>query len=441
MNEIKCPHCKTVFQIDEQSYNSIAKQVRDEEFRKDLQEREKQFNSEKDTALEIQEANLERKYEKVSQTLKDEYTKKLNDQQAKINELTSKLENINNDHANAIKLQETKYQLELQEEKSKNIQELEKVTTKLETSKSEYLIKETSLKATYEEKLKAKDEQIAYYKDFKARQSTKMIGESLEVHCNTEFNKLRPLFKNAYFEKDNDAKTGSKGDFIFKDYDDEGTEITSIMFEMKNEADMTASKHKNEDFFKELDKDRHEKNCEYAVLVSLLEIDNDYYNTGIVDVSYRYPKMYVIRPQFFIPLITLIRSMGLNTLDYKKELEIVQNQNIDISNFEDSLNKFKNDFGRNYALASKKFTTAIEEIDKTIDHLQKTKEALLSSDKNLRIANDKIDNITIKKLTNNSKSIRDMFTKLKDEKVISKKGDSTKEETDDNKLLSEDLND
>ncbi len=441
MNEIKCPHCKTVFQIDEQSYNSIAKQVRDEEFRKDLQEREKQFNSEKDTALEIQEANLERKYEKVSQTLKDEYTKKLNDQQAKINELTSKLENINNDHANAIKLQETKYQLELQEEKSKNIQELEKVTTKLETSKSEYLIKETSLKATYEEKLKAKDEQIAYYKDFKARQSTKMVGESLEVHCNTEFNKLRPLFKNAYFEKDNDAKTGSKGDFIFRDYDDEGTEITSIMFEMKNEADMTASKHKNEDFFKELDKDRHEKNCEYAVLVSLLEIDNDYYNTGIVDVSYRYPKMYVIRPQFFIPLITLIRSMGLNTLDYKKELEIVQNQNIDISNFEDSLNKFKNDFGRNYALASKKFTTAIEEIDKTIDHLQKTKEALLSSDKNLRIANDKIDNITIKKLTNNSKSIRDMFTKLKDEKVISKKGDSAKEQTDDNKLLSEDLND
>ncbi len=441
MNEIKCPHCKTVFQIDEQSYNSIAKQVRDEEFRKDLQEREKQFNSEKDTALEIQEANLERKYEKVSQTLKDEYTKKLNDQQAKINELTSKLENINNDHANAIKLQETKYQLELQEEKSKNIQELEKVTTKLETSKSEYLIKETSLKATYEEKLKAKDEQIAYYKDFKARQSTKMVGESLEVHCNTEFNKLRPLFKNAYFEKDNDAKTGSKGDFIFRDYDDEGTEITSIMFEMKNEADMTASKHKNEDFFKELDKDRHEKNCEYAVLVSLLEIDNDYYNTGIVDVSYRYPKMYVIRPQFFIPLITLIRSMGLNTLDYKKELEIVQNQNIDISNFEDSLNKFKNDFGRNYALASKKFTTAIEEIDKTIDHLQKTKEALLSSDKNLRIANDKIDNITIKKLTNNSKSIRDMFTKLKEEKVISKKGDIAKEETDDNKLLSEDLND
>ena len=481
MNEIKCPHCKTVFQIDEQSYNSIAKQVRDEEFRKDLQERERQFNNEKDTALEVQEANLERKYEKESQNLKDEYTKTINEQQAKINELTVKLENIDNDHSNAIKLQETnlerkyekesqnlkdeytktineqqakineltvklenidnehnnaiklqetKYKLALQEEKSKSVQEIEKLTIKLETSKSEYLIKENSLKATYEEKIKAKDEQIAYYKDFKARQSTKMIGESLEVHCNTEFNKLRPLFKNAYFEKDNDAKTGSKGDFIFRDYDDEGTEITSIMFEMKNEADTTASKHKNEDFFKELDKDRQEKNCEYAVLVSLLEIDNDYYNTGIVDVSYRYPKMYVIRPQFFIPLITLIRSMGLNTLAYKKELEIVQNQNIDISNFEDNLNKFKNDFSRNYTLASKKFATAIEEIDKTIDHLQKTKEALLSSDKNLRIANDKIDAITIKKLTNNSKSVRNMFDKLKAQKTITAKDDNVNEQND-----------
>ena len=481
MHEIKCPYCKSVFQIDEQSYNSIAKQVRDKEFTKDLQEREKQFNNEKDNALEIQEANLARKYEKQTQSIKDEYTKKINDQQVKINELTVKLENIDNEHTNtiklqeatlarkyekesqnlkdeyaktingqqvkineltvkleninnehntAIKLQETKYKLALQEEKSKSIQEIEKLTAKLETSKSEYLVKENSLKTTYEEKIKGKDEQIAYYKDFKARQSTKMIGESLEVHCNMEFNKLRPLFKNAYFEKDNDAKTGSKGDFIFRDYDDEGTEITSIMFEMKNEADMTASKHKNEDFFKELDKDRQEKNCEYAVLVSLLEIDNDYYNTGIVDVSYRYPKMYVIRPQFFIPLITLIRSMGLNTLAYKKELEIVQNQNIDISNFEDNLNKFKNDFSRNYTLASKKFATAIEEIDKTIDHLQKTKEALLSSDKNLRIANDKIDAITIKRLTNNSKSVRDMFDKLKEQKTITAKDENGNEQND-----------
>ena len=481
MHEIKCPYCKSVFQIDEQSYNSIAKQVRDKEFTKDLQEREKQFNNEKDNALEIQEANLARKYEKESQDLKDEYAKTINDQQVKINELTVKLENIDNEHTNtiklqeatlarkyekesqnlkdeyaktindqqvkineltvkleninnehntAIKLQETKYKLALQEEKSKSIQEIEKLTAKLETSKSEYLVKENSLKTTYEEKIKGKDEQIAYYKDFKARQSTKMIGESLEVHCNMEFNKLRPLFKNAYFEKDNDAKTGSKGDFIFRDYDDEGTEITSIMFEMKNEADMTASKHKNEDFFKELDKDRQEKNCEYAVLVSLLEIDNDYYNTGIVDVSYRYPKMYVIRPQFFIPLITLIRSMGLNTLAYKKELEIVQNQNIDISNFEDNLNKFKNDFSRNYTLASKKFATAIEEIDKTIDHLQNTKEALLSSDKNLRIANDKIDAITIKRLTNNSKSVRDMFDKLKEQKTITAKDENGNEQND-----------
>ena len=413
MNEIKCPHCKTVFQIDEQSYDSIAKQVRDTEFSKELKQREEQLNKEKKTALELQEITLEQKHIQENQKLKDEYAKTITSQDSRINELTLKLENLNNEQANALKLQKTQYELQLQEEKTKSIQKIEKLTTTLETSKNEYLIKETSLKTAYDEKIKAKDEQIAYYKDFKARQSTKMIGESLEVHCNNEFNKLRPLFKNAYFEKDNDAKTGSKGDFIFRDYDDDGTEITSIMFEMKNEADMTATKHKNEDFLKELDKDRQEKKCEYAVLVSLLEIDNEYYNTGIVDVSYRYPKMYIIRPQFFIPLITLIRSMGLNTLSYKKQLELLHKENIDITNFEENLSKFKDDFGRNYALASKKFKTAIEEIDKTIDHLQKTKEALLSSEKNLRIANEKIDAVTIKKLTHNSKSVQSMFEDLK----------------------------
>ena len=413
MNEIKCPHCKTVFQIDEQAYDSIAKQVRDTEFSNELKQREEQLNKEKNTALELQEITLEQKYVQENQKLKDEYTKTITSQNSKIKELTLKLENLSNEQANTLKLQKTQYELQLQEEKNKSIQQIEKLTTTLETSKNEYLLKETTLKAAYDEKIKAKDEQIAYYKDFKARQSTKMIGESLEVHCNNEFNKLRPLFKNAYFEKDNDAKTGSKGDFVFKDYDDDGTEITSIMFEMKNEADMTATKHKNEDFLKELDKDRQEKKCEYAVLVSLLEIDNDYYNTGIVDVSYRYPKMYIIRPQFFIPLITLIRSMGLNTLSYKKQLELLHKENIDITNFEENLSKFKDDFGRNYALASKKFKTAIEEIDKTIDHLQKTKEALLSSDKNLRIANEKIDAITIKKLTHNSKSVQNMFEDLK----------------------------
>ena len=241
-----------------------------------------------------------------------------------------------------------------------------------------------------------------------------MIGESLEVHCHNEFNKLRPLFKNAYFEKDNDIKTGSKGDFIFKDYDDEGIEITSIMFEMKNEADKTATKHKNEDFFKELDKDRKEKKCEYAVLVSLLEMDNDYYNEGIVDVSYKYEKMYVIRPQFFIPLITLIRNLAMNALQYKKELALIQNQNIDISHFEDNLNTFKEGFSRNYRLASEKFKKAIDEIDKTIDHLQKTKEALLSSENNLRLANNKADDLTIKKLTSGNETMTKLFQEIKE---------------------------
>lgn len=269
------------------------------------------------------------------------------------------------------------------------------------------------MKETYEEKLKDREEQIAYYRDFKAKQSTKMIGESLEVHCSNEFNKLRPLFSNAYFEKDNDARSGSKGDFIYRDYDDEGMEFVSVMFEMKNEADMTATKHKNEDFFKELDKDRREKKCEYAVLVSLLEIDNDYYNEGIVDVSHKYEKMYVIRPQFFIPLITLIRGMAMNSLKYKKELLMIQNQNIDISHFEDNLNTFKEGFARNYRLASDKFKKAIDEIDKTIDHLQKTKEALLSSENNLRLANNKADDLTIQRLTKGNETMKKLFSETK----------------------------
>lgn len=273
------------------------------------------------------------------------------------------------------------------------------------------------MKENYEEKIKSKDEQIAYYKDFKAKQSTKMVGESLEQHCYNEFNKLRPLFKNAYFEKDNDIKTGSKGDFIYRDYDDEGNEIVSIMFEMKNEADETSTKHKNESFFKELDKDRKEKKCEYAVLVSLLEIDNEYYNSGIVDVSYKYEKMYVIRPQFFIPLITLIRGLAINSLEYKKELQVVRNQNIDISHFEENMNAFKEGFGRNYRLASEKFKKAIDEIDKTIDHLQKTKEALLSSENNLRLANNKAEDLTIKKLTRNSETMAKMFEEEKAKKA------------------------
>ena len=283
----------------------------------------------------------------------------------------------------------------------------------LKASEKEYLFKEKSLVDGYENKLKDKDEQIAYYKDFKARQSTKMIGESLEQHCSIEFNRLRATaFPRAYFEKDNDARTGSKGDFIFKDYDEEGMEFISIMFEMKNEADTTATKHKNEDFFKELDKDRKEKGCEYAVLVSLLEADNELYNSGIVDVSYRYPKMYVIRPQFFIPMITLLRNASMNSLQYKKELATIKNQNIDIAHFEADMNEFKEKFGRNYRLASEKFKKAIEEIDKTIEHLQKTKDALLSSENNLRLANNKAEDLSIKRLTRDNPTMAAKFAEL-----------------------------
>ncbi|MBQ0064685.1 MAG: DUF2130 domain-containing protein [Firmicutes bacterium] len=291
--------------------------------------------------------------------------------------------------------------------------EIQKLQNTIESNKAQYELAVKTNDEKYQFQLKEKDDTIAYYKDLKAKQSTKGIGESLEIHCSNEFNKLRPTaFRNSYFEKDNDARTGSKGDFIFKDYDDEGMEYISIMFEMKNEADTTATKHKNEDFFKELDKDRREKGCEYAVLVSLLEADNEFYNTGIVDVSYRYPKMYVIRPQFFITMITLLRNAALNSLAYKKELQVVKNQNIDINNFEENMEKFKEGFARNYDLASKKFKTAIEEIDKTIIHLQKTKDALLSSENNLRLANNKAQDLSIKRLTKNSPTMAKKFEDL-----------------------------
>ena len=302
------------------------------------------------------------------------------------------------------------------EELSKKTSEIANLMGELKSIETESRLNEKSIKEQYEEKLKLKDEQIEYYKDFKARQSTKMVGESLEQHCLTQFNSLRmTAFPNAYFEKDNDARTGSKGDFIYRECAEDGTEFISIMFEMKNEADRTATKHKNEDFFKELDKDRREKGCEYAILVSLLEIDNELYNNGIVDVSYKYPKMYVIRPQFFIPMITLLRNAAKNSLQYRQELQIVRNQQVDILHFEENMNAFKEGFARNYRLASEKFATAIEEIDKTIDHLQKTKSALLSSENNLRLANNKADELTIKKLTKNAPSVKAMFDELKKE--------------------------
>ncbi|MDD6244902.1 MAG: DUF2130 domain-containing protein [bacterium] len=409
MNEIKCPNCGTVFKIDEKQYDSIVKQVRDSEFKNEIASRQEQYENDKKQAIKLAENELEKQMTEQLKAKDLEIIKLREELNNKKQLEETVLENTKIKTANEYKEEIANLNLkikELENEKDKNISNLK---NQIELDNKEYVLKEKNLKDVYENKLKDKDEMIAYYKDMKARQSTKMIGESLEVHCNNEFNTLRPLFPNAYFEKDNDAKSGSKGDFIFRDYDDEKTEIVSIMFEMKNEADMTATKHKNEDFFKELDKDRREKNCEYAVLVSLLEIDNDYYNTGIVDVSHRYPKMYVIRPQFFIPLITLIRGAALNSLKYKKEMITLQNQNIDISHFEENMNAFKSGFARNYRLASEKFSKAIDEIDKTIDHLQKTKEALLSSDKNLRLANNKAEELTIKKLTANSPTMAKLF--------------------------------
>ena len=416
MNEIKCPNCGTVFKIDEKQYDSIVKQVRDSEFKNEIATRQEQYEKDKNQAIKLAENELEKKLSMMLKE-KDLEITKLNEELKSKKQLEDSLvENTKIKAANEYKEEIAKLNIkikELENEKDKNISSLK---SQLELDSKEYALKEKNIKDVYENKLKDKDEMIAYYKDMKARQSTKMIGESLEVHCNNEFNTLRPLFPNAYFEKDNDARTGSKGDFIFRDYDDEKTEIVSIMFEMKNEADMTATKHKNEDFFKELDKDRKEKKCEYAVLVSLLEIDNDYYNTGIVDVFYRYPKMYVIRPQFFIPLITLIRGAALNALEYKKEMLVLQNQNIDISHFEENMNAFKSGFAKNYRIASEKFSKAIEEIDKTIDHLQKTKDALISSDRNLRLANNKAEELTIKRLTRNSETMAKLFAEEQNKK-------------------------
>lgn len=416
MNEIKCPNCGTVFKIDEKQYDSIVKQVRDSEFKNEIATRQEQYEKDKKQAIKLAENELEKKLSTMLKEKELEITKLNEELKSKKQLEDSLVENTKIKTANEYKEEIAKLNIkikELENEKDKNISSLK---SQLELDSKEYALKEKNIKDVYENKLKDKDEMIAYYKDMKARQSTKMIGESLEVHCNNEFNTLRPLFPNAYFEKDNDARTGSKGDFIFRDYDDEKTEIVSIMFEMKNEADMTATKHKNEDFFKELDKDRKEKKCEYAVLVSLLEIDNDYYNTGIVDVSYRYPKMYVIRPQFFIPLITLIRGAALNALEYKKEMLVLQNQNIDISHFEENMNAFKSGFAKNYRIASEKFSKAIEEIDKTIDHLQKTKDALISSDRNLRLANNKAEELTIKRLTRNSETMAKLFEEEQNKK-------------------------
>ena len=372
MNQIKCPKCGEVFTIDESNYESILKQVRDHQFNEEIQRTVKQYNEKLENELALVKAKSESEVQKL-----------LSEKDRLIESLKSDLNNKN---------------VEAQLEVSKAIAEKEKEISQLKADN-------TAQKQAYESKLSNKDEQIAYYKDFKAKQSTKMIGEDLEQHCLYEFNRVRPLFMNAYFEKDNDVKSGSKGDFIFRDYDEEGTEIVSIMFEMKNEADETATKHKNEDFLAKLDKDRKDKDCEYAVLVSLLEMDNDLYNEGIVDMSHRYEKMYVVRPQNFIPIITLLRNANRNSLSYKKQLIVARQQDLDLSNFEENMNVFKDAFNRNYELASRKFQDAIDDIDKTIKALEKTKADLMSSDRNLRLANDKAQDLTIRKLTKNAPSI------------------------------------
>ena len=465
MEEIKCPKCGAVFQVDESDYIEILKQVRDKAFNEEIAEREARFHRDRETALKLQQSQLEAGFQEELKKKEAEIIRLTADHEAKLSEMKSgsdaelvrlraRIDAFEQEKKlaveEALRAEEKTYaeqlskaRQELSEQKSMTAQlqnrlemsekesklKLEtaarEAVLKLQTAEQESRIreqaleaqgkaKEQSLKESYELQLKSKDEVIAYYKDLKTRMSTKMIGETLEQHCEIEFNRLRATgFQRAYFEKDNDARSGSKGDYIYRESAEDGTEFISIMFEMKNEADQTASKHKNEDFLKELDKDRREKGCEYAVLVSLLEADSELYNSGIVDMSHRYEKMYVIRPQFFIPMITLLRNAAMKSLEYKQELAAIRAQNIDISNFEQDMNDFKERFQRNYRIASDKFKTAVDEIDKSISHLQKIKEALLSSENNLRLANDKAQDLSIKKLTRNNPTMAAKFEELK----------------------------
>ena len=409
MNEIICPHCKKAFKIDDAGFVDILAQVRNKEFEKELHDRLELLEREKDIAIKLAEANTKNALQVDIVRRDTEIAKLKADKDAEVNKLQSKIESS-----------ETEKKLAVNEGLEIVKRQRDELASELRSKDVEKQLLETTLKEKFTTELKAKDEiikmkdeEITLRKDLKIKLSTKMVGETLEQHCETEFNKLRATgFQNAYFEKDNDSKTGSKGDYIYRETDKSGNEIISIMFEMKNEGDETATKKKNEDFLRELDKDRTEKGCEFSVLVSLLECDSDLYNTGIVDVSHRYPKMYVIRPQFFIPIITLLRNAALNSLKYKAELSLVRNQNIDITNFEDNINNFKEGFAKNYELASRKFKTAIEEIDKTIDHLQKTKDALLSSENNLRLANNKAEELTIKRLTRGNHTMTAKFEAL-----------------------------
>ena len=442
MKEIKCPNCGKVFSVDESGYAAILNQVKNEEFDKEIKEREEsikakvlsdsliqkqQLEKEKDQQIsELNQiiSNLKKDLDYIKETTKNQTQQENEQKYNALKENYLKLENqlteLKNNKEKEIQsleaqLQQKDLENKFNLEKQMNLknQEIDKLKNDISLNEKETELKVKTIQENFANKLKDKDEQIAFYKDLKTKMSTKLVGESLEQHCQIEFEKLRPTaFKNAYFEKDNDIKSGSKGDFIYRETNEEGIEIISIMFEMKNENETTATKHKNEDFFKELDKDRTEKKCEYAVLVSMLEADSELYNAGIVDVSHRYKKMYVVRPQCFIPIITLLRNAALNAVEYKKQLIIAQEQNLDISNFENNINEFKEKFGRNYRIASDKFQTAIEEIDKTITHLQKTKEALLSSENNLRLANDKAQELSIKKLTKNNQTMAQKFEEL-----------------------------
>jgi hypothetical protein len=420
MNDIICPNCKKVFKVDQAGFADIIKQVRDHQFDEELQKVLKMKENEKDNAIKLAEANFKSHLQDIVAKKESELTQyKVDVQKQVFEKLTKKEADIAE-----LKAKIDKAELDKQLSVSEAVKMIEKerdaLANEIKNKETEKQLMEKSLIEKYnaeiktkEDIIKLKDEEIEFRKDMKQKLSTKMLGETLELHCEIEFNKIRSIaFQKAYFEKDNDSKTGSKGDYIYRENDDQGNEIISIMFEMKNEGDATASKKRNEDFLKELDKDRNEKKCEYAVLVSMLETDSELYSTGIVDVSHKYEKMYVVRPQFFIPIITLLRNAAMNSLKYKAELAQVKNQNIDITNFEENINTFKEGFAKNYELASRKFKIAIEEIDKTIDHLNKTKEALMSSENNLRLANNKAEDLTIKKLTKGNPTMQAKFEEL-----------------------------
>ncbi|MFT5398146.1 MAG: hypothetical protein ACI9LO_002367 [Planctomycetota bacterium] len=463
MHEIICPHCGKAFKIDEAGYADILKQVRNGEFEQQLHERLELAEQDKRNAVELAENRIGSEMQKAGAAKDTEIqdlrakldagevarklavSEALNAVEKERDMLANELKQAKHDKQSASELADVKRSRELQEAAATKDAEIQDLKAKLDAGEVarklaitealssvekerdelknglervvlEKQLEEKSLKDKYETQIKDRDDAIERLRDMKARLSTKMVGETLEQHCETEFNRIRSTaFPRAYFEKDNDASTGSKGDYIFRDLDEAGTEIVSIMFEMKNENDCTATKKKNEDFLKELDKDRGEKGCEYAVLVSLLEPDSELYNTGIVDVFHRYPKMYIVRPQFFLPIITLLRNAAMNSLEYKTELALVKAQHIDITNFEEDLEEFKTGFAKNYDLASRRFQTAIAEIDKSIDHLQKTKDSLLGTDRNLRLANDKAQDVTIKKLTRHNPTMASKFEELKNQ--------------------------